>query len=679
MKTRWILAALALALAPLPIKTAEAAGPLPGIDSSSGFVIYYGADFSPATMATLARADVVVLHPEVHTVTPSIVAELQAAGVDQVLGYISLGEEDGDLPVMVGDGTGPVRHDGVGLVTSGGGVASFYVDDFYDGTAYVSDGIPDTNPEWGGRYILPNAAWRDVLEQQRMGGSTAYPTRDAAGLGQLLGARDSETDTDRTHDFGFDGVFLDTIGTASPYLNVPGSYSWAAEEMSVAVASIAEDHPDATLMVNGGGFYFNPTDYNPVYDVHPFDFSIRPYVSAVLFESYRLDRYTGTASYFHPDNRHNYAPKMIAESMREDGFTVFTVDYAESASTAELDATLVASAVDNGWTPYIAPDIILDDAGTYALDNPPAPDLSPPVWDSTASGFALIDVPDRVGVQSVVLGDAPGEIIVGWDVARDQTGPVTFNVAISSAPDMSNAVVFEDVQTRMGDGWDVDPFSAGAFETTVGGLSGGDYYVRVRAVDGLGQSEENDVVLPITMPGDDISNVAPALVLDGVLDDWDGLVSFGIDPDDLPAVSDAYDLLELWMADGDGMLYVGMDMEGPYQASWRNTVYFDVDETRMTGYRGYGNLSVGAEYMLQGRHVYAYTGSGTNWSWSWIGKSGGSHQGGDGEFTIPLAWLGDPAAIDVVFKGNATPKDYAPDGADQGAGGEAYHYAIASQ
>ena len=34
---------------------------------------------------------------------------------------------------------------------------------------------------------------------------------------RLPGARVSDTDTDRTHNFGMDGYFLDTLDTAGPY------------------------------------------------------------------------------------------------------------------------------------------------------------------------------------------------------------------------------------------------------------------------------------------------------------------------------------------------------------------------------------------------------------------------------------------------------------------------------
>jgi len=91
-----------------------AAGRLPGIDSWSRFLLYYGNDFSPENLQLMTLYDVVVLNPNAVGVTPSVVAYLQNNGVKFVFGYISIGEDDGEI--VIGNGEGPVYHEGSEVV-----------------------------------------------------------------------------------------------------------------------------------------------------------------------------------------------------------------------------------------------------------------------------------------------------------------------------------------------------------------------------------------------------------------------------------------------------------------------------------------------------------------------------------------------------------------------------------
>ncbi|MEM6294000.1 MAG: hypothetical protein AAGA54_22170 [Myxococcota bacterium] len=678
MRSRSVLVcALSAGLICVAAPSSADAAALPGIDADSGFIVYYGDDFGAETFATLASADVVVLHPEVATVTPQLVAQLKAAGVQYVLAYLSIGEEPSSMPIEVGDGTGPVHHDGTALQPGNAGVASFYVDDAFDGQAYVQDGAPDTNAQWGGRYIFPNAQWRDILQRQRIGGSADYPARSAPGVEQLLGARLADDDIDRTHDFGFDGLFLDTIGTAAPYVNVPGAYPWAAEAMSQTVAWLDETWPAATLMANRGLFYFNPNVYNPVFDVHPHDFTIRPYIDALAFEWFRLCADEGVVSPFYADNRHNYAPKIAAEAMREDGFSVFSLDYAGYASTQEREASVVAAGA-LGWTPYLAADSLLWTVSDYMFENPLALDVDPPQWDSTASGYTQVDVADRVGVQRVELGQAQGEVILSWDVATDQTGPVTFDVSVATDPAMSDAVVHHAVTTQAGDGWDVDTSNAFAFETVLAELDPGAYYFAVHAVDGLGHRDDNDVVLSITVPDPmTTQNDSAGIVVDGSLVDWSGLETFSADGADLPANDAGYDLQSLRMADGGGQLVLGLEFAGTAEVdTWRTALYFDTDLDRDTGFIGSGALGAGAEFMLQGEHVFAYEGDGESWDWAWLGRVDAAANGSVVEMAMPKSWLDDPAVLEVVYRGYGSVQDFAPDEGGDGANGGGYGYVM---
>ena len=71
----------------------------------------------------------------------------------------------------------------------------------------------------------------------------------------------------------------------------------------------------------------------------------------------------------------------------------------------------------------------------------------------------------------------------------------------------------------------------------------------------------------------------------------------------------------------------GMRVPGRVSIRWSSAVgsrwqiFFDTDQNAKTGYHG-GGLSVGAEYLLQGKGEQAqllrYTGSGTDWSWTQV-------------------------------------------------------------
>ncbi len=477
-----------------------AATRLPDITANSRHCFYYGGDFSPANLALLAQFDVVVLEPNVGTCTPAVVAELQRRGVKYVIGYVSIGEDPDYVAISVGDGSGPVRYAGGAIVSGNQGVASYYLDQAWNGTAYVSDGLPDVNGVFGSRYVNPNAEWRAQLDAQRINGAT----RSVAGFAQLAGRRSSDTDTDRSHNFGFDGFFLDTLDTAAPYANVAGYYAWTAPAMRDTVQFARERYPAKIIYANRGVFFFNPGLVNPTYNIRPYDYTIRPFIHALLFESYFLDTNAGNpgAQPSFGDNKHNFAQKLIAEANRPDGFTVLSLDYQMNRNPALYAQAVNESAVQNGWASYLSPDALLQTLGTYVRDNPPPPDTAAPVWDSTGSPpFSPNDVPDRIGIQSAIPGTEPGTAVIHWDVARDQTPPVKYNVYRSTNPGFANPQKYSAVAFQIGDGWATDPTTAFANKITITGLADGTHYFRVRAEDSAtpAHEETNTVTLSVTL------------------------------------------------------------------------------------------------------------------------------------------------------------------------------------
>ncbi len=162
------------------------------VRQAQNFYCYYGS----GRVAELSHYDLVILH------TPQMSSEdvkaLRELGV-VTIGYITVGEDD-PAQARKGDGTGP------------GGFASWYFDD-------DNDGQPDRNPIWRSFYVNANdPAWRAdcVAEARRL-----------------------------VHEYGFDGIFLDTLDTATarPHTR-PG--------MIQLVADLRAALPDAPIILNQG-------------------------------------------------------------------------------------------------------------------------------------------------------------------------------------------------------------------------------------------------------------------------------------------------------------------------------------------------------------------------------------------------------------------------------------------
>src|SRR3569833_3258685 len=214
---KWIgLVGLSTAALVSTVAPAQASTRFNGIDSHSKFLIYYGNDFSTANLNAMSAFNVVVLGDPANTGnTPTNVAYLQTHGVSYVLGYISIGEDNASTQngasLIVGDGTGPVYMDSSNVIHyENKGIASFYVDEWTKNPtpgglpSAGSDTLADTNWNFNGYFIWPNAAWRSILNSEAY--SATSGVRSCDGLAQLMGNRTSDTDTNRAHNFGFNGV-----------------------------------------------------------------------------------------------------------------------------------------------------------------------------------------------------------------------------------------------------------------------------------------------------------------------------------------------------------------------------------------------------------------------------------------------------------------------------------------
>ncbi|MFK7995098.1 MAG: galactose oxidase-like domain-containing protein [Granulosicoccus sp.] len=169
-----------------------------------------------------------------------------------------------------------------------------------------------------------------------------------------------------------------------------------------------------------------------------------------------------------------------------------------------------------------------------------------------------------------------------------------------------------------------------------------------------------------------VSNFNASLFLDGVIDDWSEIQSFGIDPDDISQAGNPIDYLQAWMAHDDDYFHVAYRNDGLDLAtidSWGFNLYLDTDSDSATGYSD--TLTIGSDYLLQGSSLFRYTGDGLTWSWSYLGEAEQSINGAVSEVRFPRTSIGNPTLIDLVFVGDnlsigGTSNDTYPDGAADG-------------
>jgi hypothetical protein len=423
------------------------------------YVINYGS-WSDADRAFARRAQLVIGAAGDGGMSRDDIAEI-GRGVDPanpaddviVLCYLSAGEDLRTARLSVeqlradprfrGDGTGPridprgPGHDGgsldgidpLGLPSSGGtGFASYYLDDnsVHASAQGVGDGIPDRNSVYGALFVnAGDPSWFDLVDRMTVDGPDGLP-----GLHELLSR-------DYGRGFGCDGVFLDTIDTASPnsFTDAAGpnpfKFEWTAPGLSTFVSRIAASYPGRLMALNRGLFYFDP-DY-PAYRHGP-----RGMVDFVLFESYRLSSNQARPldAHFYADNQFHVTPRLMAEANRPDGFRVLSLGYAAGLPDEMSPDTLVGKSTVGyeslledirvtqdvaGFRHYLStPDLTL--VNDFVAVHATWDDQQPPVWTTTFDdrGESPLEPPRaRVGIQRATAVPT-GAIAVSWDSALDK-------------------------------------------------------------------------------------------------------------------------------------------------------------------------------------------------------------------------------------------------------------------
>jgi len=609
----WLLVGLIL-LAGNPL-AASGSGPLTGFNTTTSYLIYYG-NWN-ATLVDFARNNyrLVILHPQ-SNITAAQIATIRrgpdnlAGTADDVfvLAYISIGEDNRPnvtLPV-VGDGQGP-RVDprasdsvslasitnALGLPSPGGtGYASYYLD-----TKANADGIPDRNSTFGGCYVNAGApAWWTVLKNM------TKATDGDAGLDEIL-------TTTVGNKYNCDGVFLDTLDTAAPNSFGATTYEWTAPGMQALVHRISTNYPTKLLLGNRGLFFYDP-------NFKTYAYTLRADLNLILFESYYTDSgNSGLPTIYFPDNKYDYAPKLNAEAGRPDGFTVLALDY---NSTPPQTAAVIAQDFKEtmgiqGW-PLYRTDASLTSAFNTGASQWLATnaDTQPPAWDSTAAQSAVQPAP-RIGVQEAVGGNQ--SVTVRWDVARDQTGPVRYNLYYTSqaALDFASATKLTHVipaipaSYMLGTGPGSYPY-----EYTVLGLSNGvTYQFAIRAEDSASPAHEdtNTVVLAAVAGTNGTVGTFRHITIDGDFSDWIDIPwTFHGTVDGNPL-----NFINVQYANDTSYLYCHFTLHAPAApfSDYNTHLFVDRDNNVLTGFHPTGS-SFGSELMIEGATGYDQRNGGFN-------------------------------------------------------------------
>ena len=578
-------------------------GPRSEFNTSQPYLIYYGNWTTAQVNYARTNYHLVILHPA-SSITASQIATIRS-GRDGILGtaddvrvlaYLSIGEDDRNGAPVAGDRMGPRvdprASDGdplssitntLGLPSAGGtNYASFYLNAKGNQT-----GVPDENANWGSYYVNAGApAWWTVLQ------TMTKATSGQSGLKEILS-------TNYGNALNCDGVFLDTVDTAAP--NTWGTpYEWTAPGMQSLIRQIHTNYPGKLLMANRGLFFYDP-------NLKTYPYNIRPFVDMVMFESYYSDTSTNLVSLSFPDNKYNFAPKLNAEAGRPDGFNLFVVDYdhtpPQPAVTVNQD--YVESMGIQGW-PLYRTNPYLDEAlntnsAVWLTTNV---DTQAPIWDNTAQG-PTPGMP-RVGVQKAVAGT--GSATVYWDVARDQTGPVYYNIYYSTGGTVNFATATKlshvapglpaNYNYPTGSGPGIFPYC----HTVTGLQNGMTYSFAVRAEDSCSPPHEDTNTASITVvAGTNVLSTFKKITIDGSFADWAGVPwAYQGTPDGNPV-----NYIQVQFANDTNYLYGHVILASPYAlfSDYYSHLFFDTDLNAATGYPVTGAL-FGSEMMIESGYGY---------------------------------------------------------------------------
>ncbi len=175
--------------------------------------------------------------------------------------------------------------------------------------------------------------------------------------------------------------------------------------------------------------------------------------------------------------------------------------------------------------------------------------------------------------------------------------------------------------------------------------------------DGLLASSPAGIAITVTSTDSEEvehSNYSKDITIDGDPAEWNGVESFGPDPDEIPDTANYVDWREGWMSHDDTHFYLAFRNDTAIDLSWGYNIYLDTDDNAATGFHNGGLFFIGADYVLQDGYLYQYTGDGSDWSWNFLGAMPQGITGKTAEFAIPRTDIGNPDHIRLLFYGDNT-------------------------
>lgn len=145
-----------------------------------------------------------------------------------------------------------------------------------------------------------------------------------------------------------------------------------------------------------------------------------------------------------------------------------------------------------------------------------------------------------MGVQKITEGASIADAIVHWDVAIDQSYPITYDVIVTDL-ETNASTIYPSVPFVVNPDWLQNPANNSANEHTISGLvANKNYNIKVVAKDALNNSNIQDAGLNYYASAA-VSNpiLSSAITLDGLLTEWGSLGSYASNSDDVIGVSDA--------------------------------------------------------------------------------------------------------------------------------------------
>ncbi len=434
----------------------------------------------------------------------------------------------------------------------------------------------------------------------------------------------SLADWDGVDSFGIDPVDATSTGDVIDWRE-----AWVGHDADNFYFAYRNNNP--VVLSWGYGIYID-TDNNPATGFRNFDGSY-PIGADYIIEANEVQKYTGTGT--------NWSWAMVSVNEVQVSGNNAEISISRSAldNASQLSLFFVGeNAANNGTTVDYYPDNVVDASAPVRFFTYDAADQS-------------VNVPPVAVTQNLTMN-------------QDSTLSVTL-----TATDPNGGVPRYQITRQPANGT-LTGTAPNVVYTPDSGFSGSDSF-EFRASDALLNGDPAVVTItvsPTTPPNPNSNNLVQSLSIDGNLQDWAGLTPLPSDSGDIAGTAEQIDWRQGYIAHSATMLYLAYQNDAPIaQLTYGHAAYIGTDGSNATGFSGFSSeLPFGADYLLEGTDLYKYSGSGNNWLWTYIATINAQQVGSIAEFGLSRAQLGNPAAIEIFWRGEnsavgGTGVDFYPD------------------